>query len=115
MTKTLKCLKTSLYLTLNFNIKYLTTNYVQKAENKKITFGQITNKEQISEQIYINPIIKEEIGEDNFSRDNKIKLTCTFVNTDAKETKVEKEIVLHEEGYFTIGDTYYTLTGQKIK
>ena len=67
------------------------------AENKKITFGQITNKEQISEQIYINPIIKEEIGEDNFSRDNKIKLTCTFVNTDAKETKVEKEIVLHTE------------------
>ena len=67
------------------------------AENKKITFGQITNKEQISEQIYINPIIKEEIGEDNFSRDNRIKLTCTFVNTDAKETKVEKEIVLHTE------------------
>ena len=60
------------------------------AENKKITFGQITNKEQISEQIYINPIIKEEIGEDNFSRDNKIKLTFTFVNTDSKETKVEK-------------------------
>lgn len=67
------------------------------AENKKITFGQITNKEQISEQIYINPIIKEEIDEDNFSKDNKIKLTCTFVNTDAKETKVEKEIVLHTE------------------
>ena len=67
------------------------------AENKKITFGQITNKEQISEQIYINPIIKEEIDEDNFSKDNKIKLTCTFVDTDAKETKVEKEIVLHTE------------------
>ncbi|WP_295131259.1 Ig-like domain-containing protein [uncultured Catenibacterium sp.] len=28
---------------------------------------------------------------------------------------IEKEIVLHEEGYFTIGDKYYTLTGQKIK
>lgn len=67
------------------------------AENKKITFGQITNKEKISEQIYINPIIKEEIDEDNFSKDNKIKLTCTFVDTDAKETKVEKEIVLHTE------------------
>lgn len=67
------------------------------AENKKITFGQITNKEQISEQIYINPIIKEEIDEDNFCKDNKIKLTCTFVNTDAKETKVEQEIVLHTE------------------
>ena len=67
------------------------------AENKKIIFGQTTNKEQISEQIYINPIIKEEIDEDNFSKDNKIKLTCTFVNTDAKETKIEKEIVLHTE------------------
>lgn len=28
---------------------------------------------------------------------------------------IEKEIVLHEEGYFTIGDKYYTLTGQEIK
>lgn len=28
---------------------------------------------------------------------------------------IEKEIVLHEEGYFTIEDKYYTLTGQKIK
>lgn len=28
---------------------------------------------------------------------------------------IEKEIVLNEEGYFTIGDKYYTLTGQKIK
>ena len=28
---------------------------------------------------------------------------------------IEKEIVLHEEGYFTIGDKYYTLTCQKIK
>ena len=66
-------------------------------ENKKITFGQITNKERISEQIYINPIIKDEIDEDNFSKDNKIKLTCIFVDTDAKETKVEQEIVVHTE------------------
>ena len=32
-----------------------------------------------------------------------------------KEITIEKEIVLHEEGYFTIEDKYYTLTGQKIK
>ena len=65
--------------------------------NQQISFQTKQELQQISEQIYINPIIKEEIGEDNFSRDNKIKLTCTFVNTDAKETKVEKEIVLHTE------------------
>lgn len=38
------------------------------------------------------------------------------VDNDMKEIySIEKEIVLHEEGYFTIGDKYYTLTGQKIK
>lgn len=38
------------------------------------------------------------------------------VDDDMKEIySIEKEIVLHEEGYFTIGDKYYTLTGQKIK
>lgn len=38
------------------------------------------------------------------------------VDNDMKEIfSIEKEIVLHDEGYFTIGKTYYTLTGQKIK
>lgn len=38
------------------------------------------------------------------------------VDNDMKEIySIEKEIVLHDEGYFTIGDQYYTLTGQKIK
>lgn len=38
------------------------------------------------------------------------------VDNDMKEIySIEKEIVLHDEGYFTIGDKYYTLTGQKIK
>ena len=46
------------------------------AENKKITFGQMTSKEKIAEHI---------------------KLTCTFVNTNLKEIKVEQEIVIHTE------------------
>lgn len=38
------------------------------------------------------------------------------VDNDMKEIfSIEKEIVLHDEGYFTIGKTYYTLTGHKIK
>lgn len=67
------------------------------AENKKITFGQMTSKEKIAEQIIITPINKEEVSEDNFNKDNHIKLTCTFVNTNLKETKVEQEIVIHTE------------------
>lgn len=67
------------------------------AENKKITFGQMTSKEKIAEQIIITPINKEEVSADNFNKDNHIKLTCTFVNTNLKETKVEQEIVIHTE------------------
>ena len=67
------------------------------AENKKITFGQMTSKDKIAEQIIITPINKEEVSEDNFNKDNHIKLTCTFVNTNLKETKVEQEIVIHTE------------------
>ena len=67
------------------------------AENKKITFGQMTSKEKIAEQIIITPINKEEVSKDNFNKDNHIKLTCTFVNTNLKETKVEQEIVIHTE------------------
>jgi len=67
------------------------------AGNKKITFGQMTSKEKIAEQIIITPINKEEVSEDNFNKDNHIKLTCTFVNTNLKETKVEQEIVIHTE------------------
>ena len=67
------------------------------ARNKKITFGQMTSKEKIAEQIIITPINKEEVSEDNFNKDNHIKLTCTFVNTNLKETKVEQEIVIHTE------------------
>lgn len=67
------------------------------AENKKIIFGQMTSKEKIAEQIIITPINKEEVSEDNFNKDNHIKLTCTFVNTNLKETKVEQEIVIHTE------------------
>lgn len=67
------------------------------AENKKITFGQMTSKEKIAEQVIITPINKEEVSADNFNKDNHIKLTCTFVNTNLKETKVEQEIVIHTE------------------
>lgn len=67
------------------------------AENKKITFGQMTSKEKIAEQIIITPINKEEVSADNFNKDNHIKLTCTFVNTNLKETKIEQEIVIHTE------------------
>lgn len=67
------------------------------AGNKKITFCQMTSKEKIAEQIIITPINKEEVSEDNFNKDNHIKLTCTFVNTNLKETKVEQEIVIHTE------------------
>ena len=67
------------------------------AVNKKITFGQMTSKEKIAEQITITPINKEVVSEDNFNKDNHIKLTCTFVNTNLKETKVEQEIVIHTE------------------
>lgn len=67
------------------------------AENKKITFGQMTSKEKIAEQVIITPINKEEVSADNFNKDNHIKLTCTFVNTNLKETKIEQEIVIHTE------------------
>lgn len=67
------------------------------AENKKITFGQMTSKEKIAEQVIITPINKEEVSADNFNKDNHIKLTCTFVNTNLKKTKIEQEIVIHTE------------------
>lgn len=65
------------------------------AENKKISFNQINNGENVTEIINIALDKKDEISEDVFDRDNTIKFTGTYVNAKGEEVAVKKDIVVH--------------------
>lgn len=65
------------------------------AENKKISFNQINNGENVTETINIVLDKKDEISEDMFDRDNTIKFTGTYVNAKGEEVAVKKDIVVH--------------------
>ena len=65
------------------------------AENKKISFNQINNGENVTETINIALDKKDEISEDMFDRDNTIKFTGTYVNVKGEEVAVKKDIVVH--------------------
>ena len=65
------------------------------AENKKISFNQINNGENVTEKINITLDKKDEISEDLFNRDNTIKFTGTYVNAKGEEVAVKKNIVIH--------------------
>ena len=65
------------------------------AENKKISFNQINNGENVTEKINIALDKKDEISEDMFDRDNTIKFTGTYVNAKGEEVAVKKDIVVH--------------------
>ncbi len=65
------------------------------AENKKISFNQINNGENVTETINIALDKKDKISEDMFDRDNTIKFTGTYVNAKGEEVAVKKDIVVH--------------------
>ena len=65
------------------------------AENKKISFNQINNGENVTETINIALDKKDEISEDMFDRDNTIKFTGTYVNAKGEEVAVKKDIIVH--------------------
>ncbi len=65
------------------------------AENKKMSFNQINNGENVTETINIALDKKDEISEDMFDRDNTIKFTGTYVNAKGEEVAVKKDIVVH--------------------
>ena len=65
------------------------------AENKKISFNQINNGENVTETINIALDKKDEISEDMFDRDNTIKFTGKYVNAKGEEVAVKKNIVVH--------------------
>ena len=65
------------------------------AENKKISFNQINNGENVTEIINIALDKNDEISEDMFDRDNTIKFTGTYVNAKGEEVAVKKDIVVH--------------------
>ena len=65
------------------------------AENKKISFNQINNGENVTETINIALDKNDEISEDMFDRDNTIKFTGTYVNAKGEEVAVKKGIVVH--------------------
>ena len=64
-------------------------------ESKKISFNQINNGENITDQINIALDKKDEISEDMFDRDNTIKFTGTYVNAKGEEVAVKKDIIVH--------------------
>lgn len=83
----------------NFEISDDGTNSEQiqtfDAENKKITFNQINGAKEVVKSLNIFADKSDEINADMLNRDNKVKLTATYVNNNAEESQITKEIVIH--------------------
>ena len=67
------------------------------AKNKKITFNQINNGVNALESINISADKKDDVALDMFSRDNKVRLTATYVDAKANEVAIDKNIVIHTD------------------
>lgn len=63
------------------------------AEEKTIKFNQINNGEEVVKSLNIKSVQSDKVKQNEFMKDNQIKLTATYVN--AKETKKQFLRKLH--------------------
>lgn len=79
----------------NFEISEgLNNKQISKVENNKIYFNQIKNGNTIEIAIPIKMPYQEKIALEQFSKENKVKLTATYVDGNGKEKQIEKEIMV---------------------
>lgn len=79
----------------NFEISEgLNNKQISKVENNKIYFNQIKNGNTIEIAIPIKIPYQEKIELEQFSKENKVKLTATYVDGNGKEKQIEKEIMV---------------------
>ena len=67
---------------------------VTKVEESKIELNQIKNNNAIDIVVPISILQQESVNKAQFNKENKIKLTGTYVDGNGKEKKVEKEIIV---------------------
>lgn len=83
----------------NFNIADdgVNSEYVQKfdSENKKITFNQINAGSNVIKSVKISMDKADTVSENVVNKDNNIKLTATYVDSNGKEVAISKTIVVH--------------------
>ena len=65
------------------------------AEEKTIKFNQINNGEEVVKSLNIKAVQSEKVKQNEFMKDNQIKLTATYVNAKGNEEAISKEITLH--------------------
>lgn len=72
-------------------------NIIQNVDEKKktISFNQINAGSNITKAIKISAEKNESVNADMFSKDNNIKLTATYVNSNGKEVAISKTLVIH--------------------
>lgn len=74
-----------------------TKEYIQSfnAEAKKIEFSQINNGNKVVNSINILADKSEKVSQDMVNRDNKVRLTATYVDAKGKEVAIDKTLVIH--------------------
>ena len=95
--KTAGYLKNAVITADNANFKILETSenkQIAKIENDKIYLNQIKSGNTVEIAIPIEMEQKEEIALEEFSKENALKLTATYVDGNGKEKQIEKEITV---------------------
>lgn len=95
--KTAGYLKNAVITADNANFKILETSenkQIAKIENNKIYLNQIKSGNTVEIAILIKMEKKEEIAIEEFSKENTLKLTATYVDGSGKEKQIEKEITV---------------------
>ena len=79
----------------NFKISDIVkNNYIQELdlENNKINLNQIGSNEETLIELPISFCVSENVNINEFSKENDIKLTGTYIDNNGKENKIEKTI-----------------------
>lgn len=90
-------LKNTMVTTENANFEIaenLNNKQITKLEKNKIYFNQIKNGNTVEIALPIQMIHEDKISIEQFYKQNKIKLTATYVDGNGKEKQIEKDITV---------------------
>lgn len=82
------------FINANFELKdEISNEKIQSIENNKIILNKLDNGSDITIEVPIKILKKEEIENDFFNKETITKLTGTYINENGKETSIEKEVI----------------------
>lgn len=88
--------RSSKFQDTNFEIdKSISNDNIQSVDvkNNKILLNKINGGSNVVIEVPVNVLNADEVSIDNFSKETKTVFTATYINKDAKEKNVSKEII----------------------